>query len=213
MTVKVKICGLTDEAGVRVCLEHRVDWLGFNFFTRSPRYVTLSRAAELIRLVRIPAAPPGCVGLFVEPSDAEIAEALREVPLDVLQLYTSAERASEIRTKFGRKVWRSCPVSSEADLPLTTGADALIIESCPPPEASRPGGNGAIFPWGLAHGWKAPAPWLLAGGLNPGNVARAIVESGAKAVDVSSGVEAAPGVKDSAAIASFVIAARQVVSG
>ncbi|NHO33107.1 phosphoribosylanthranilate isomerase [Acetobacter fallax] len=211
MSVQVKICGLTEEVGLETCLDQRVDWIGFNFFARSPRYVTPARAAQLASLFDKAPAGPGCVGLFVEPSDADIADVLSVTSLDVLQLYTSAERAREIRATFECKVWLSCPVSSETDLPVTTDVDRLIVESRPPQTSGRPGGNGIAFPWGLTREWKAPVPWLLAGGLRPENVAHAIAESGAAAVDVASGVESAPGIKDPEAIVRFVAAARGTV--
>ncbi|NHN84167.1 N-(5'-phosphoribosyl)anthranilate isomerase [Acetobacter musti] len=211
MSVQVKICGLTEETGLAACLAEQVDWIGFVFFARSPRYVTPARASELADHFADAQVRPGCVGLFVEPSDAEIAAAVSAVPLDVLQLYTSPERAREIKVRFGREVWLSCPVSAVTDLPDSSVAERLVIESRPPKDSGRPGGNGVAFPWALTHGWTAPVPWLLAGGLRPDNVARAIAESGASAVDVSSGVETAPGIKDPVAVARFVAAARQPV--
>jgi phosphoribosylanthranilate isomerase len=147
--------------------------------------------------------------LFVNPTEAMIAEALAEVALDILQLYATPTIARDLGVRFDRPVWRAVGVSSAADLPQALdGADALLIEAKPPPDATRPGGNAVRFDWTLTHDWKAPGPWLLAGGLDPDNVAEAIRLSGASAVDVSSGVERAKGVKDSALIRAFIQAAR-----
>ncbi|GBQ20241.1 phosphoribosyl anthranilate isomerase [Acetobacter estunensis NRIC 0472] len=210
MRIGIKICGLTEPAGLDACLEYGADWVGFNFFARSPRYVTTTQAAQLIR--RIEAAPvqPGRVGLFVNPTDEQIAETLDNVSLDILQLYTTPERAQVIRQKFGLPVWLSVAVSTQNDLPTTALADRFVIESRPPEGATRPGGNGLAFPWHLTRAWQAPASWMLAGGLRPETVAQAIRESAANAVDVASGVESTPGVKDPDAIAHFIAAARAV---
>jgi phosphoribosylanthranilate isomerase len=139
----------------------------------------------------------------------DIARALDAVPLDALQLYDVADPAA-IRDRFGVAVWRALGVATADDLPRTDGgADALLIESQPPPGATRPGGNARPLDWTMFAGWRAPCPWLLAGGLTPATVGDAIAASGAKAVDVSSGVETAPGRKDPALIAAFIAAARE----
>lgn len=206
MSVGVKICGLTEERGLDACLEYGADWIGLNFFAKSPRYVTPMRAAELAR--RTSGTGSVCVGLFVEPTDAEVTEVLDAVPLDVLQLYTSPEKAVALARTFGKEVWLSCPVSSRADLPAQCDVQRLVIESRAPKDASRPGGNGLTLPWDVTAGWKAPAPWILAGGLTPENVAQAVRMSDAPAVDVASGVESAPGIKDPAAVKRFIERAR-----
>jgi phosphoribosylanthranilate isomerase len=152
---------------------------------------------------------PARVGLFVAPTDADVADVLAAVKLDVLQLYADAPRAAALRARFGLPVWRAVGVTDAADLPSeAAGADAFVVEPKPPPGATRPGGNAVALDWSLPAGWRAPAPWLLAGGLTPKNVAAAIRASGAKAVDVSSGVERSRGVKDPALIRAFVAAAR-----
>jgi phosphoribosylanthranilate isomerase len=203
--IRVKICGLTDAAGMQAVASAGADWVGFNFFPASPRHVRPAQAAALAALA------PGIsrVGLFVEAGDDEIAATLAAVPLDVLQIYADAPRAAAIRARFGRPVWRSVGVSDRAELPAgTEGADALLIEAKPPPGATRPAGNAARIDWSILTGWAPGYPWLLAGGLTPENVADAIRLSGAVAVDVSSGVERAKGVKDPALIRGFVAAAR-----
>ena len=203
--IGVKICGLAEPAGFDAAIAHGADWVGFVFFARSPRAVSPAAAAALSG--RHPGGA-GRVGLFVHPTDDEIAACLDRVRLDALQLYDSPERVQAIRARFGLPVWLACAVSERTDLPDHAGADRLLVESRPPRDADRPGGNGVALDWTMLQGWKPPCPWMLAGGLDPANVARAIRESRAMAVDVSSGVEASSGVKDPTRIAAFIAAAR-----
>jgi phosphoribosylanthranilate isomerase len=204
--MRVKICGVNSAATFDAAAEAAADWIGFVFFARSPRCVTASAAAMLSS--RLPGGPRR-VGLFVDPTDDEIAEVLDRVDLHILQLYAPDARLAVIRAKFGKPVWRALAVTTPADLPEGAGvAAALVVEAAAPPGAGRPGGNGEKLDWTMLAGWEPDAPWLLAGGLSPDNVVEAIAVSGARAVDVSSGVESAPGVKDPALIARFVRAAR-----
>ncbi len=204
--VQVKICGINSPAAIDAAVDGGADWIGFVFFPPSPRYVAPSFAKGLS--ARHPDGSPR-VGLFVNPTEAMIAEVLEQVQLDILQLYGAGDRLRALRDRFGRPVWCAVGVSGAADLPAAlNGADALLLEAKPPPEATRPGGNATRFDWTLTRGWLAPGPWLLAGGLDPGNVAEAIRLSGAVAVDVSSGVERAKGVKDPELIQAFIEAAR-----
>lgn len=203
--IRVKICGLTAAPGLDAAVAGGADWLGFNFFPPSPRYIAPEACAALA--ARAGATPR--VGLFVKPADAEIEAVLAGVRLDILQIYDSAARAAAIRARFGLPVWLPVGVATRADLPgPVEGVDALLVEAKPPEGATRPGGNAARFDWTILAGWKAPMPWLLAGGLHPGNVAEAIRATGAAAVDVSSGVEREKGVKDPALVAHFIRAAR-----
>jgi phosphoribosylanthranilate isomerase len=211
--VRVKICGINSADAIDAAVAAGADWVGFVFFARSPRAVTPSEAARLS--ARAPAAAqrgaPQRVGLFVEPTDAEIGAVLDAAPLDALQVYADAERASAIRLRFGLPVWRAVGVAERTDLPAALGgADALVIEPKAPNNATRPGGNALLLDWALLRNWIAPGQWLLAGGLSPANVAAAIAASGAQAIDVSSGVEYAPGRKDPALIRAFIAAARSV---
>jgi phosphoribosylanthranilate isomerase len=152
--------------------------------------------------------------LFVDPTDAMLAETLAGVKLDALQIYADPRRAATIAASFRLPVWRPVGVSAAADLPHAMhGADTLLIEAKPPAGADRPGGNATTFDWTALRGWAAPGPWMLAGGLTPENVADAIRATGATAVDVSSGVERAKGIKDPALIAAFIAAARAVKAG
>ena len=212
--MEVKICGLNDPAGLAAAVEAGADWVGFVFFPRSPRAVTPAEAAALS--ARHPARSggrsgggPGRVGLFVDPDDAALDAALGALPLDALQLYAPPARIAAVAARLAVPIWRAVAVGGPADLPAAAGAEArLVIEPRPPADATRPGGNAVRLDWTLTRGWAAPRPWLLAGGLTPEVVGDAIAASGARAVDVSSGVESAPGVKDPARIRAFVAAAR-----
>lgn len=203
--VGVKICGIRDEAALDAAADAGADWIGFVFAAGSPRTVTPAAAAALER--RLPRHVRR-VGLFVAPTDDEVARALDAMPLDALQLYADPARAVALRRASGCPVWLAHGVRSRAELPADTELDGLVIEARPPKGADRPGGNGTSFDWSIARDWSAPAPWLLAGGLTPDNVAEAVRRSGARAVDVSSGVEDAPGRKRPALIRAFIAAAR-----
>jgi phosphoribosylanthranilate isomerase len=202
---RAKICGINTPDAIDAAVAAGADWVGFVFFPPSPRFVTPARARDLVN--RRLDGPPR-VGLFVKPSPEQVAEVLETVALDILQIYGAPEDAAALRTRFGRPVWRAVGVATAADLPAALdGVDGFVIESKPPPDATRPGGNAVSFDWTLTQGWRAPGPWLLAGGLDPSNVRDAIAVSGASAVDVSSGVERTKGVKDTALIEAFVRAA------
>ncbi len=203
--IEIKICGIRDPVALDAAVAAGADWVGLVFFPPSPRWVTPAEAALLS--ARAPSGV-GRVGLFVEPTAADIEAVLREVRLDALQVYADAHRIAGLRACFGLPVWHAFGVGTAADLPTEAAGDRLVLEAKPPPEASRPGGNAARFDWSVLRGWQAPAPWLLAGGLTAANVGRALQETGAPAVDVSSGVESARGVKDPALIRAFIAAAR-----
>jgi phosphoribosylanthranilate isomerase len=203
---EVKICGLKDAAAVDAVAEAGAEWMGFVFFPPSPRALSPAAAAPLAR--RHPNGPRP-VGLFVDPTDDEVAATLDAVPLAVLQVYASAGRAAALQARFGVPVWHAVGVATAADLPTAApGITRLLLDRKPDPADTRPGGNAAAFDWSVLRGWRAPAPWVLAGGLTPDTVAAAIRQTGAPAVDVSSGVERARGVKDLGLIAAFVRAVR-----
>ena len=203
---RVKICGVNDAAAFDTVIATEADYVGFVFFPPSPRFVTPAQAAALS--ARHPGGPKR-VALLVKPDDAHVADVVATLRPDILQLYAPAARVAELRARFGLPVWRAVGVSQAADLPASAdGADALLIEAKPPADATRPGGNATAFDWSLLTGWKPGYDWLLAGGLTPDNVTAAIAATGAPGVDVSSGVESAPGVKDAAMIRAFVKAAR-----
>lgn len=199
---RVKICGINSPAAMDAACDAGADWIGFVFAPGSPRTVTPATAEALSGRRR---GGPLRVGLFVAPDDDAIEAALEAVPLDVLQLYADPARAAEVRATFGVTVWRSIGVAARGDLP--TGAepiDGYVLDAAPPEGATMPGGNAGRFDHALLRGWSAPQPWLLAGGLTVATLAAAIAESGAEAVDVSSGVELTRGIKDPALIAAFI---------
>jgi phosphoribosylanthranilate isomerase len=203
--VRVKICGINDPEAFDAAIAAGADWIGFNFFPPSPRYVTPPQAAALS--ARVPGGPPR-VGLFVGAAPDGIAAVLDTVRLDALQVYGAVDLPA-LRDRFRLPIWRPVGIASAADVPAVSGgADVLLLEAQPPPKATRPGGNARTFDWSLLRGWTAPAPWILAGGLTAGNVADAIYATAAPAVDVSSGVEKARGIKDPALIRAFIANAR-----
>jgi phosphoribosylanthranilate isomerase len=207
----VKICGINSEAAFDACIEHGADLIGFVFFPRSPRFVTLAQAATLTNRHQ---GGPLRVGLFVTPTEADIQAALDHLHLDYLQLYAPLETCQAIKTRFSIKTARAIPITTPQDLPTTQdNLDALLIESAPPPKATRPGGNAHPIDWSLTKSWAAPLPWLLAGGLTPENVAQAVTASNAPGVDISSGVETTPGVKSPTLIAAFIANARRAGVG
>lgn len=209
--IKVKICGLSERSHVQSAVEAGAAYVGFNFFPKSPRYANYEKAADLALLV-----PPGVakVGLTVNADDATLDQLVTRVPLDMLQLHgaESPERVSEVKARFGLPVMKVIGVRDAADLAAlaTYGkvADQIMVDAKPPKDAVLPGGNGVVFDWRLLVGLRWPVPWMLAGGLTPENVAEAIRLTGAKQVDVASGVESAPGVKDPERVRAFVAAAR-----
>ncbi|MBN8290677.1 phosphoribosylanthranilate isomerase [Rhodobacter sp. NTK016B] len=209
--VRVKICGLTRPQDIDAVVAAEAGYGGFVFFPKSPRNLSALQARPLALSV-----PPGLarVGLFVDPDDAFLDAVLAEVPLDILQLHgkESPERVQALRARHGLPVMKAVGVADEADLAALTTygrvADMLLVDAKPPKNAHLPGGNGLAFDWRLIAGRRWPVPWMLAGGLTPANVAEAIALTGAKQVDVSSGVESAPGVKQADLIARFASAAR-----
>ncbi len=208
--VNVKICGLTDPADVPAALLARARYLGFVFFEKSPRNLSLPDAAVMAGTV-----PAGIckVALTVDADDAFLDALTAAVPLDMLQLHgrESPERVAAVKARYGLPVMKAVGVADAGDLAAleTYGriADQLLVDAKPPKEAVLPGGNGLTFDWRLIAGRRWPVPWMLAGGLTPDNVAEAIALTGARQVDVSSGVESAPGVKDAALISAFCAAA------
>ena len=216
LDVRVKICGLKTLADVQAVARAGAAYAGFNFFAKSPRSVTVDAARALAL-----AAPEGLckVGLVVDTDEALLDALVAEVPLDMLQLHghETPARVAEVKARYGLPVMKAIGVADEADLATLLDyslvADQILIDAKPPKDAVLPGGNGLTFDWRLLVGRKWLKPWMLAGGLTPDNVARAVQLTGARQVDVASGVESAPGVKDAARIATFVAAAQGVRDG
>ncbi|WP_299304150.1 phosphoribosylanthranilate isomerase [uncultured Litoreibacter sp.] len=208
--IRVKICGLGTAADVAACVDAGTAYVGFVFFPKSPRHLTLGAAKAMAMEV-----PPGVakVALTVNATDADLDELVAAVPLDMLQLHgtESPDRVANVRARFGLPVMKAVGVADEGDLPALNdhalAADQLLIDAKPPKDADLPGGNGLTFDWRLIAGRRWPVPWMLAGGLTPENVAEAVRLTGAQQVDVSSGVESAPGVKNAGLISRFCEAA------
>lgn len=211
MNVKVKFCGLSRPEDISAAIAAEAAYVGFVFFPKSPRCVSLDTARALSLSV-----PSGIakVALTVDADDATLDAIVNAVPLDMLQLHghETPERVSALRSRHGLPIMKAVGVSDAADLEVldTYGrvADQLLVDAKPPKGADLPGGNGLAFDWRLIAGRRWPVPWILAGGLTAANVAEAVRLTGARQVDVSSGIESAPGVKDAGLIAAFAAAAK-----
>ena len=209
--VSVKICGLATVDDVRACADAGANYMGLVFFEKSPRNITIPAARELAL-----AAPLGLakVALVVNPSDAELDAITASVPLDMLQLHgrETPERVAEVKARYGLPVMKAVGIADGDDLPKLESyfgvADQILVDAKPPKGGELPGGNGLSFDWRLIAGRRWPCPWMLAGGLTPENVAEAVKMTGAKQVDVSSGVEDAPGQKNAELIQKFVQSSR-----
>ena len=208
--VNVKICGLTDAADVPAAILAGARYVGFVFFEKSPRNLSLKDAAFIAGSV-----PEGIckVALTVNATEEFLDQLTDQVPIDMIQLHgsESPERVTEIKTRYGLPVMKAVGVADADDLPVLDAyvkvADQILVDAKPPKGAALPGGNGLTFDWRLIAGRRWPVPWMLAGGLTAQNVAEAIALTGATQVDVSSSVESAPGVKDAGLIQAFCAAA------
>lgn len=203
--VATKICGLSTAETLDAAIAGEASHVGFVFFPQSPRHLTFDKAAGLAarvpdRVVR--------VGVFVDPDDALLGKAIETAQLGALQLHkVGRDRAAAIATRFRLPLWIAIAVRRHADVDEASGwkgiADRLVYDA-KTPEGALPGGMGLRFDWRLLDGFAHPLPWALSGGLSPENVAEAIGVTGARMVDVSSGVESAPSVKDVDKIATFL---------
>ncbi|MCF6273953.1 MAG: phosphoribosylanthranilate isomerase [Rhodobacteraceae bacterium] len=208
--MNVKICGLKDKAGMDAAVNAGARYVGLVFFAKSPRNVTIGMAASLAIDVPLGVAK---VALTVDANDSFLDEIVNKVPLDMLQLHgaETPARVAGIRARYGLPVMKAVGVGDKEDLAALAEyeavADQILVDAKPPQTAVLPGGNGLSFDWRLIKGRTWQKPWMLAGGLTPSNVAEAIRLTGAAQVDVSSGVESAPGVKDAARIKAFIEAA------
>jgi phosphoribosylanthranilate isomerase len=209
--IRVKYCGLRTQADVVAAVAAGAGYVGFVFFEKSPRHLTIAQAASLAIAV-----PPGIckVALTVDADDAFLDSLTSAVPLDMLQLHggESPARVSQIKARYGLPVMKAVGVAEEADLAQLevygSVADQILVDAKPPKGADLPGGNGLAFDWRLIAGRRWPVPWMLAGGLTPDNVAEAVRMTEARQLDVSSGVESAEGIKDADLIAAFGRAVR-----
>jgi len=205
--IQTKICGISDVASLDAAVRHGASHIGFVFFPRSPRNVAADAAAALA--ARAPAAVR-TVALFVDPDPDMVASVLSQARIDVIQLHGSESPAlaSTLGARHGVEVWKAVPVRSAPDLERAAdyrgAADRIVYDAKPPAGADLPGGNGLRFDWTLLSGRRHHLPWILSGGLAPENVAEAVSTTGARFLDVSSGVERSAGIKDVDKIAAFL---------
>jgi len=209
MKVEAKICGINSAAAMAAAVEGGAAYVGLVFYPPSPRAVD---AAEAARLASLAAKPVVKVGLFVDAEDETIADVVDNVALDMLQLHgaESPARVAAIKDRFGLPVMKAVKIAGPDDLETVADyagvADRILFDAKAPAgmAGALPGGNALAFDWHLIAGRRWPIPWMLSGGLDAGNVAEAVCISGATAVDVSSGVEDRPGVKNTAKIKAFL---------
>ena len=207
---RVKICGLKTRESVSAAVDAGAAYLGFNFVQRSKRFVDIETARDLAADV-----PPGVakVGLVLDADDATLDAINERVPLDMIQLHgeETPTRVAEVKARYGLPVMKAVGIADEGDLEKLdvygAVADQLLVDTKPPKTGDLPGGTGLTFDWRLIANRRWTVPWMLAGGLTPENVAEAISLTGTKQVDVASGVESAPGVKDAELIRAFIAAA------
>lgn len=210
MHVQAKICGLSTSETVDAAVANGAAWLGFVFFPKSPRSVSLEQAAALVR--RAPERV-GKAAVLVDPDDALIARVV-DAGVTALQLHGEEEpdRLAALK-RYGIELWKAVPVRTRADLDAARayrGVADRILYDAKTPKGTLPGGMGLRFDWKLLDGFDHPLPWALSGGLDSANIAEAAGVTGARLVDVSSGVESAPGVKDVDKIAAFLQAAARL---
>ena len=211
MPVTVKICGLSTPETLDAALEAGADMVGFMFFPASPRHLNLGTARELAARVKGRAKK---VAVSVDADDAALENYIEAVRPDLLQLHgkETVARIRDIKAKFGVPVMKVIAVATAADLAAVAGyaavADQILFDAKAPKDATRPGGLGTPFDWHLLENLKLAVPFIVSGGINAENVAEAARITGASGVDVSSGVESAPGKKDIALIRAFIAAAR-----
>jgi phosphoribosylanthranilate isomerase len=213
MSVQVKICGLSTPETVDAAIVGGASHIGFVFFAKSPRNIVPEQAGALAERAKGRAK---IVGLFVDPEPDFVNAVRKHVTLDIIQLHGDERPALAARLSMtnGLEVWKAVPVRTTADLAEAQkyrgSAQRILYDAKPPKGADLPGGNGLRFDWNLLKGHSHPLPWALSGGLDPRNLAEAVRITGAPLLDVSSGVERAPGMKDVDKIAAFLKAASQL---
>ncbi len=210
--MKIKICGLSSIESVNWAIDAGADWLGFNSFPKSPRYVPIAQMAQLAEVARGRAK---IIALTVDADQATLDAIVAVAAPDIIQLHghESPELVAEIAARYERPVMKVQGISSAEDVARAKAYDAVVdyhlFDAKPPKDATRPGGLGVTFDWALLQGLDLTKPMMLSGGLTPQNVAEAILQTRPFGVDVASGVESAPGVKDKELIERFIAASRQ----
>lgn len=211
MAPLVKICGLKTPETLAAALDAGADMVGFVFFPKSPRHIDLTTAETLGRQAAGRALK---VALTVDADDTALAAIIAALHPDLLQLHghETPDRVAAVRARFGLPVMKAIGVATADDLKdvqaFAAVSDRILFDAKPPKDAAHPGGNGLAFDWSLITGLDLSIPSMVSGGLDPANVAEALRRTGAQGVDVSSGVETAPGHKDPAKITAFVQAAK-----
>jgi phosphoribosylanthranilate isomerase len=211
MSINTKICGITTPEALDAAIAGGADYIGLVFFAKSPRHLDIGRAKQLAERAR---GKVKIVALTVNADDNTLQEIVDEVAPDVLQLHGKElpERVADIKKKFGRSVIKAIPVATADDAGKAREyagvADLILFDAKGAPDADLPGGNGRTFDWAALDGVSKAVPFMLSGGLEADNVAEAVAQTHPVAVDVSSGVEVAPGVKDPELIRRFLRAAK-----
>ncbi len=214
MSIQAKICGISTRDAAHVALTHGADFLGFIHFGKSPRHLSLDQMARLMQGLRNDCVTKPLVSVVADPDD-DLLQSLRDtVKPDLIQLHgkETPQRVAEVRDHLNIPVIKALSISEAGDLVAAATYDSvsdyLMFDAKAPKDAVLPGGLGLSFDWTLLRGYQGQKPWFLAGGLTPENVAEAVTISGARLVDVSSGVESDPGVKDPQRISDFLNAAK-----
>lgn len=208
--MRVKICGLTTTETLNAAVDAGAAYVGFVFFEQSPRHLEIPMATTLAQSVPVGVCK---VALVVNADDEMLDAILGSVPIDMIQLHgrETPERVAQIKDRFGLPVMKAVGIADESDLPALMDygqvADQILVDAKPPKDATLPGGNGLAFDWRLIANRRWATPWMLAGGLTPQNVDEAVRLTGARQIDVSSGVEMTTGVKDIQRISDFIRAA------
>jgi phosphoribosylanthranilate isomerase len=210
MPTSAKICGLSTPETVDTAIRGGASHVGFVFFPKSPRDIAPEQAGQFVTPASV-----GRIGVFVDPDDALLAHAVSAARLTGVQLHgdETPERVAAVRAGLGVEVWKAVPIRTRTDVDTAKvyrGAADRILYDAKTPKGTLPGGMGLRFDWKLLDDFAHPLPWALSGGLDAGNVGDAVGITGARLVDVSSGVESAPGVKDGDRIAAFLASVRQL---
>ena len=215
MSVAVKVCGLREPEHIDIACEHGARYVGFIFYPPSPRSVTAELAGSLVSRID---GPVDSVGVFVDPQDEFLDRVLDEANLDILQLHggETPERVCEVRERTGKRVMKAIKVADREDLEqsrnYTNVTDLLLLDAkAPKTSEALPGGNGLQFDWRILSGQHIELPWLLAGGITADNMKAAVELTGARGLDVSSGIERSPGEKSSSKMRELLENAKQLI--
>lgn len=211
MRVKIKICGVSEEDNIKCCIHNSVDMIGFVFYEKSPRNISILKAKNLYREF---GREVNIVGLVVDPDESLIETLVNEIGINILQFHGNENlgKLLTFKSKYNIQIIKAININKLADkaqlIELQNNMDYLLFDAPPPKDSIRPGGNGNHFDWNLIKNFKMGSNWILSGGLSPENIGNAIKTTGANFVDVSSGVENDVGIKDNDLITKFIYNAR-----